>query len=245
MPTLILTPRQTEDTQSLWKAAARLGWSTERLGGWRIPDHVRSVDEPVLYAEALFGPEFAEQLGLHLLSPPDDWLVELPMEYKSRTIRLTTLGEARSLDRPMFVKPPNDKTFPAQAYTGATLPTGYDDAMPVLVSDLVEWNAEFRCFILNRALHTFSVYSRGGELQREHGFHSSSVEDDALRAFVDRLLADPRVILPKATVLDVGTLRDGRWACVEQNAAWGAGIYGCDPERVLDVVRAASSRPTH
>ena len=245
MPTLILTPRQTEDTQSLWKAAARLGWSTERLGGWRIPDHVRSVEEPVLYAEALFGPDFAEQLGLHLLSPPDDWLVELPMEYKSRTIRLTTLGEARSLDRLMFVKPPNDKTFPAQAYTGATLPTGYDDAMPVLVSDLVEWDAEFRCFILDRRLHTFSVYSRGGELQREHGFHSSSAEDDALRAFVDRMLADPHVILPKATVLDVGTLRGGRWACVEQNAAWGAGIYGCDPERVLDVVRAASSRPTH
>lgn len=245
MPTLILTPRQTEDTQSLWKAAARLGWSTERLGGWRIPDHVRSVDEPVLYAEALFGPDFAEQLGLQLLSPPDDWLVELPKEYTSRTIRLTTLGEARSLDRPMFVKPPNDKTFPARAYTGATLPTGYDDAMPVLVSDLVEWDAEFRCFILDRALHTFSVYSRGGELQREHGFHSSSVEDDALRAFVDRMLADPRVILPKATVLDVGTLRDGRWACVEQNAAWGAGIYGCNPQRVLDVVRAASSRPAY
>jgi ATP-grasp domain, R2K clade family 2 len=245
MPTLILTPRQTEDTQSLWKAAARLGWSTERLGGWRIPDHVRSIDEPVLYAEALFGPDFAEQLGLHLLSPPDDWLVGLPMEYKSRTIRLTTLGEARLLERPMFVKPPNDKTFPAQAYTGATLPTGYDDDMPVLVSDLVEWDAEFRCFILDRVLHTFSVYSRGGELQREQGFHSSAAEDEALRAFVDRVLADPRVILPKATVLDVGTLRDGRWACVEQNAAWGAGIYGCDPERVLDVVRAASSRPTH
>lgn len=242
MPTLILTPRQTEDTQSLWKAAARLGWSTERLGGWRIPDHVRSIDEPVLYAEALFGPDFAEQLGLHLLSPADDWLVELPMEYKSRTIRLTTLGEARSLDRPMFVKPPNDKTFPAQAYTGATLPVGYEDTMPVLVSDLVEWDTEFRCFILDRTLHTFSVYSRGGELQREHGFHSTSAEDDALRTFVDRMLADPRVILPKATVLDVGTLRDGRWACVEQNAAWGAGIYGCDPERVLDVVRAASSR---
>lgn len=242
MPTLILTPRQTDDTQALWKAAARLGWSTERLGGWRIPDHLRSLDEPVLYAEALFGPEFAERLGLDMLSPADDWLVELPMEYKSRTIRLTTLGEARALDRPMFVKPPNDKTFPAQAYTGDSLPTGYDDAMPVLVSDLVDWDAEFRCFVLDRRLHTFSIYSRRGELQREHGFASAPEEDEALRRFAERLLSDPRVSLPRATVIDVGTLRDGRWACVEQNAAWGAGIYGCDPERVLDVLRAASQR---
>ena len=245
MPTLILTPRQTEDTQSLWKAAARLGWSTERLGTWRIPEHLHSIDEPVLYAEALFGPEFADQLGLKLLSPPDEWLVDLPMEYKSRTIRLTTLGEARSINHPMFVKPPNDKSFPAQAYTGENLPTGYEESMPVLVSDLVEWDAEFRCFILGRTLHTFSVYSRRGELQREHDFVSSPEEDGALRAFVERMLADPRVTLSHATVLDVGTLRDGRWACVEQNAAWGAGIYGCDPERVLAVVRAASSKHTN
>lgn len=245
MPTLIFTPRQTEDTQTLWKAAARLGWRTERLGAWRIPEHLRDLDEPVLYAEALFAPEFASQLGLDLLSPPDDWLVTLPMEYKSRTIRLTTLGEARSLDRPMFVKPPNDKSFPAQAYTGDTLPEGYDDDMPVLVSDLVEWDAEFRCFILDRMLQTCSVYSRGGELQRESGFEATAVELETVSAFVSTLLADPRVSLPHATVLDVGTLTDGRWACVEQNAAWGAGIYGCDPERVLPVVRAACHKRAH
>lgn len=242
MPTLILTPRQTEDTQTLWKAAARLGWRTERLGAWRIPDHLRDLDEPVLYAEALFAPEFASQLGLDLLSPPDDWLVTLPMEYKSRDIRLTTLGEARLLDHLMFVKPPNDKSFPAKAYTGDSLPEGYDDGVPVLVSDLVEWDAEFRCFILDRKLQTCSVYSRKGELQRESGFASSAEELEAVSAFVSTVVADPRVSLPSATVLDVGTLADGRWACVEQNAAWGAGIYGCDPVRVLPVVRAACRR---
>lgn len=245
MPTLILTPRQTEDTQTLWKAAGRLGWRTERLGSWRIPEHLRALEDPVLYAEALFASEFAEQLGLDLISPPDDWLVALPMEYKSREIRLTTLGEARSLDRPMFVKPPSDKTFPAQAYIGAELPEGYDDGMPVLVSDLVDWDAEYRCFILDRTLQTFSIYSRRGELQRESGFESTAEEREELIAFVSSILADPRVPFPPATVLDVGTLVDGRWACVEQNAAWGAGIYGCDPERALAVVRAACRKQVH
>lgn len=245
MPTLILTPRQTEDTQTLWKAAARLGWRTERLGNWRIPDHLRTLDDPVLYAEALFAPEFAEQLGLNLLSPPDDWLVGLPREYTARTIRMTTLGEARSLERPMFVKPPSDKSFPAQAYIGAALPDGYDDAMPVLVSDLVEWDAEFRCFLLDREVQTYSIYSRRGELQRDAGFESTADEQRDMIAFVSTLLADARVALPHATVLDVGTLADGQWACVEQNAAWGAGIYGCDPESVLRVVQAACRKRGH
>ena len=63
MPTLIFTPRFTDDSQALWKAAGDMGWTTERLGGWRVPEHLRSLPEPVLYGEALFGPALVEQLG--------------------------------------------------------------------------------------------------------------------------------------------------------------------------------------
>lgn len=93
-PTLIFTPSHTADSQALWKAAGSLGWRTERLASWRVPDHFSTLDEPVPYGEALFGPSLAEQLGLSLLNPPEDWLVRLPMEYKHRHIALTTLGEA-------------------------------------------------------------------------------------------------------------------------------------------------------
>ena len=48
MPTLIFTPRFTDDSQALWKAAGDMGWTTERLGGWRVPEHLRSLPEPVL-----------------------------------------------------------------------------------------------------------------------------------------------------------------------------------------------------
>lgn len=242
MPTLFLTPRQTEDTHSLWKAAAELGWSVERLGSWRIPEHLKSANDPVLYAEALFGPELASQLNLDLVSPPDAWLVDLPMKYKSRQVRLTSLGQARAITKPMFIKPPNDKSFPAQVYVGSELPTDYDEEMPVLVSDVVNWDAEFRCFIMDRTLKTFSVYSRRGELQRENGFESQAAEHEQLQAFVAEMLADSQVDLPHAAVLDVGTLSDGTWACVEQNAAWGAGIYGCEPRLALEVIQAASRR---
>ena len=240
MPTLVLTPRYTDDTQALWKAASALGWTIERLTAWRVPPHLQALAEPVLYAEALFGPMLAEQLGIDLLDPEEDWLVGLPEHYRCRHVRLTTLADARTLEWPAFVKPPNDKSFPAAVYAGHELPQGYAEDMPVLVSGVVHFRTEFRCFVLERAVRAWSVYARDGELQRAAGFASSAAEAAGVEAFMAELLADPRVPLPRATVVDIGQLDDGRWACVEQNAAWGAGIYGCDPAAVLEVIRAAA-----
>jgi hypothetical protein len=244
MTTLILTPRFTEDSQALWKAAAQLGWSVERLGSWRVPDHFRSLDDIALYVEALFAQTMADQFGLELLSPPEDWLVRLPFEYKRRDIRLTTLGEARKLETAAFVKPPNDKSFPANVYERSSLPIEYDDNMSVLVSDIVSWEAEFRCFVLDRSLVTYSIYARNGDLQRATQFQSEMAEDRELEDFMAKLLVDSRVDLPDATVIDVGYIHGAGWACVEQNAAWGAGIYGCDPIKVLEVVRRAVVKTT-
>jgi hypothetical protein len=42
--------------------------------------------------------------------------------------------------------------------------------------------------------------------------------------------------------MDVGVIQHRGWAVVELNAAWGAGIYGCDPDEVLEVVRCAMRR---
>ena len=57
---------------------------------------------------------------------------------------------------------------------------------------------------------------------------------------IRRVLADPRVEFPRAVVLDVGVIAGRGWAVVEQNAAWGSGIYGCDPREVLEVLRYAA-----
>lgn len=215
----MLTPRFTEDSQALWRAAGLLGWSVERLKTWRVPADLAVVSEPVLYLEALFGPTLAGQFGLRLLEPPMDWLPRLPAEYRRRDIRLMTLAGARGITDPAFVKPPNDKSFPAAIHTGATLPTEYPDDMPVLVSGIVEWEKEFRCFVLNRELRTYSVYLRDGELQRENEFRSSESEDVEVTAYVQSLLADHRIELPRTAVLDVGVIKGKGWAVVEQNSA--------------------------
>lgn len=240
MPTLILTPRFTEDAQALWRAAGQLGWGVERLTSWRVPDELRSIPEPVLYAESLFAPSLADQFNLRLLEPAIDWLPRLPREYRKRRVSLTTLRAARALAEPAFVKPAKDKSFPPGVYTGAQLPEGYEEDSPVLVAEVVAWEKEFRCFVLDRQPRALSVYVRSGELQREQGFSASDAELADSESFVRAVLADARVDVPRATVLDVGVIAGRGWAVVEQNAAWGSGIYGCDPVAVLEVLRHAA-----
>lgn len=240
MPTLILTPRFTEDAQAPRRAAIGLGWAVERLRSWRVPEALRGVEEPVLYLEALFGPSLAPAFGLQLIEPPLDWLPALPERWRGRAVRLSTLGEARELTEPAFIKPPNDKSFAARGHeTGATLPEG-DGAEPVLIAEVVRWRSEFRCFVLDRELRTHSIYLRDGELQREQGYRASEAERAEAAGFVRELLADPAVPLGRTAVLDVGVIEGRGWAVVEQNAAWGAGIYGCDPTEVLAVLRHAA-----
>lgn len=206
---------------------------------------MKGVLEPVLYAESLLAPIYAEQFGLTLLEPPIDWLPRLPDEYRLREVRLTTLPEVRQGTLPAFVKPPNDKSFPARVYEcPIDLRLHYPDEAPVLVSEIVHWEKEFRCFVLDRTLRTFSVYSRNGELQQENYFLSTDAEDAEVTEFVQTLLTDLRVELPRAIVIDVGVIEGRGWAVVELNAAWGSGTYGCDPDAVLDVLRF-SAAPTN
>jgi ATP-grasp domain, R2K clade family 2 len=240
MPTLILTSRYSEDSQALWREAIRLGWQVERLLNWRLPNELKLISEPVLYVEALMADAIAEQLGVQLLSPSNDWLPNLPEAYRKRWVYLSTLQEARQSGKTAFIKPPNDKSFAADVYAVGGLPTDYPDETPVLVAEIVSWSKEFRCFILNRSMKTFSIYLRDGDLQSANNFLHTEEEEREVREFVETLLSDQQVEIPSATVIDVGVIQERGWAVVEQNAAWGAGLYGCDPVQVLEVLRYAA-----
>ncbi len=236
MPTLILTPRQTPDAQALWRAAIERGWAVDRLAGWRVPDTIREIEEPIIYVESLMGPMIAESLGLRLHEPPMDWLPRLPEKYRRRTVELMTVGAARTIMKPAFMKPPNTKGLPARVRRGDELPIDLPDDDPILVAEVVAWDVEFRCVIQDRSLSTFSIYLRRGELQRDSGFVHDPIEEAELRQFVDRLVNDPGIELPQGAIVDVGVIHDRGWAVVEQNMIWGSGLYGCDPNAFLDAL---------
>ena len=240
MPTLILSPRFSDDSITLRRAAVALGWDVMRLASWRCPEDFEP-EEPVLFAEPLFNEAVAQQLGLAVIEPPEDFLVRLPVEYVGRRIRLMTAAEARTIPGPVFLKPPNRKTFPARVHaSGADLPEMPDDD-PVLASEPVEWQAEFRYFVRDRRVHAWSPYWLHGALARRDDEWVVEPEMASVtRALVDRLLADARVDLPAALVIDAGVIRGVGPAVVEANEASGAGFYGCDPRDVLEVLRSAT-----
>jgi hypothetical protein len=235
----------TDDSQSMWRTGIELGWHSQRLQGWRVPESLSlSGRDVAIYGEPLFAEAVADQLGLVLLEPPIDWLIGVPQEYSRRRIELLTLQEARSLNTPAFVKPADGKIFEPKIYqTGAELPTEehVDGPIPVLRSDIVDFRLEVRCFVRNKAVVTLSPYWRDGALAHNHesAWPFLDTEEDEAHSFASLVLVDSRISLPPVCTLDVGRLADGRWAVIEANPAWGAGLYGCDPKEVLQSIPLA------
>ncbi|MEE1753202.1 ATP-grasp domain-containing protein [Streptomyces sp. SP18CS02] len=247
---LALSPQYTSTGELLARAARRRGLEVAVLSVGGGAGAVPKGREGHYYGGPAFAAGVVEELSVALLEPEDDWLAALPSEFTRRRVSATTLGEARRVMRPVFVKPPSDKSFPAAVYSdGGRLPSapGLPADTPVLISEVVTWEAEFRLFVLDGEVRAASQYAAFGRLD------TSPVEGhrhrEAVSAFAARLLAACGDTLPSAVVVDVGLLSAARpsapegWAVVEANMAWFSNAYAADPDRVLDVVlRAAGPR---
>ena len=240
-PTLILPPRYTDDSNALWRAAVRLGWEIERLQSWRVPEDFRSSGQTAIYGESLWANFVAQQLGLELYEPPHPWLANLPPHLLGRRVEFCTLLGARQKTFPLFVKPAGEKEFEARVYdSAADLPPDEDrqESQPVLVSEVVEWEVEYRCFMLEGRVLTASSYWRGEASTRaENGDYPSPPDElAAAMELACKAVSNKRKFGDYGAVVDVGIIRGFGWAVVEANPAFGSGIYGCDPEKVLEVV---------
>ena len=198
----------------------------------------------VIYGEPLFAEAVADQMELVLLEPAIDWLTSVPQKYLSRQMEFMTLGSARLLNSPAFVKPADGKIFEPRVYaSGNDLPSEeqVDQDIPILRSGIMDFRLEVRCFIVGREVMTMSPYWREGELARsaDDQWPFLPHEETDARTFAESVLSDASVALPPACTLDVGRTHEGTWAVIEANPCWGAGLYGCDPAQVLETIRAA------
>ena len=242
MPTLLLSARQSDDAQLLWRACIATKWDVVRVHGWKVP--ALDPSEVAVYGEPLFARHIAQTLRLNLVEPPLDWLPRLSPRWRGRDVRLTSLADTRKVTDRAFIKPADEKCFDARVHSsGAELPAPgpLPEDFPVLVQEVVEWAIEFRCFVLDRKISAVSAYCRDGKLAKsEDGvWIASDAELNEATQFCESVLLDPSVALPDAVVLDVGIIRNRGWALVECNAAFASGIYGCDPVAVLPVLRRA------
>jgi len=245
LKTLVTSPRITPDSKDLMVAAETIGQPTIRLSSFRPIESLRN--QPIsIYGESLFAIILSNALNHAIIEPQSDWLINLPLDYTKRVIYKQTIGEARQVTKPQFVKNADGlKGFDAKVYeTGAALPNRdfYPDDYEVLVSEPVTWHVEYRCFVLQRELQTLSIYLQDGKLAKNEkgNWIKNPKEQNAAQAFCQRVLDDHMVAIPPACVIDVGIIHNEGWAVVEANPAFGAGIYGCDPQAVLATVNRAT-----
>jgi hypothetical protein len=243
--TLMLSPKHGEDSSHLRKAALARGWRVVRWSNWQLPSGLDTTGESCLYASPLFAERVSQLTGLKFSEPPDDWLTSLPADLVKRRIRAITLAEARQESERAFYKPASFKVFKAAVYSsGEELPneTDADGSTPVLVSEIVHWESEFRFFLLNGEALTGSVYYRNGESAQVNGAWPSEPEEyEAARLMAERAYTAGEK-LHRSVVIDTGYIRGVGWAVIEANPSWGSGLYGCEPQRALDVIAEAAGR---
>jgi hypothetical protein len=214
-----------DDLANIWE---QHGGEVLRLGRFWDPPAL-DVKRVRVYGSTSFVLVLQEKLGFELCTPADDLILSLPPEALRRRIQQQCLQEAEHFQYPLFVKPVIPKLFAARVYANLVELrrecNGLDNDTAVFTSNAVSFVAETRTFILNGEVLDCALYEGDGNVQ------------EAVAA-AGRFASYP--ILPRALVLDIGLIKGQGWVVIEVNAAWGAGLNGCQAERIWPCVAAAS-----
>lgn len=238
MSQIILSPRETEDRDRLARAASDRGWSVCQMEKWRVTEDMLFEQDLAIYGEPLFCRIVAAQIERVLLEPPHDWLCKLPISVTHRKIKMLRFDELRQVPLPCFLKAPDEKLFPAAVYEDITELTRRSDIDPsqhLIMSDVINFRKEYRVHLLEGTAVSGSRYSVGGELSID----SRDSEIVEAQKFAEKVFNTSAGSTPPAVVIDVGVTDSGEWAVVEANPCFGAGIYGGDDNRILDVLLKA------
>ena len=188
------------------------------MQSWRISPN-KKIEDAVIYGEPLFAKIIAEHLSIELLEPDLDWLTTLSKNYVKRNIIFTTLETVKNIQKAAFIKPAADKCFPAKVYNSGEELTQIE-SLPkdtlILISEPVDWEIEFRCFVCDRetahygdrAIKTMSSYWRNGQSteQDDGSWYATELEYKQAAEFCHKVINDPLVKIPNA-VVDVGKIR--------------------------------------
>lgn len=214
----MLSQRFSTDSQAVWNAARRSGWEVHRAIRYLPPDPL--PESVCAYGEVSFCDIMASRAGLGLLDPPDDWLAKLPHDLLKRKVEFCKAGLLPLWRERAFFKPSNDKVFSAGVYErGSDVPTRYvDPECPCYVSEVVAFDVEYRCHVLDGVIVRMEFYRMVGV--EEHEVLTEAVP------FAESVLAGHSHELPSSVVLDVGRVEGRGWAVVEVNQVHASGIYG-------------------
>lgn len=227
-------------------AAKEYNWEVYSVEtSWRLPeDLVQSGTVGVPYGSQTFCEVIAQQMGWTLKQNSFDWLSKISKQWTKRQIDFMTLGEAAKLKETRFIKPADDKVFEAKIYhPGELIPhESIPLDTPTLVSEIVHFDLEYRCFVNSTYVSTWSNYICHEHLADPK--YWEMIPGDTLHPshFVEDMLLNSPHLGTMPSVIDVGRIPGKGWAIIETNQAWASGLYGCDPLGALKVMEVACSK---
>jgi len=228
---LVTPPSADVERDAVAAAWADAGAEVVRVDRFWEPPQL-DTDRVRIYGPHTFALVLEEVWPIELVSPPYDLILDLPDGLLHRRVGTCRLDAVADLPWPLFVKPLVPKLFTAAVHDGAASVAreteGLDGDTPVLWSEPRRFVAEVRIFATDRSIHAASAYE-------------GAVPDLAAATALGTEVLDA-IAYDGPLVLDVGRFDDGRWAVIELNEAWGAGLNGCAAAACLPVL-AAATRP--
>lgn len=220
------------DTERLSVAAIwqNMGGQVIRLDRfWEKPANL-PTQKFAIYGNDTFSLIVAQLFALQLISPDDLLLTKLSPIWTKRQIQTQSVESITDSIFPTFIKSVVPKQFKAAVYqkkTDLLIETeGLAPATQLLVSEIVAIEAEARCFVLQHTLKDIAIYEGTASLETGKEF---------IQDFLDSVPD-----LPETFVIDLGYSSIKGWFILEFNASWGAGLNGCDSEKVIECIIAAT-----
>ncbi len=244
MPTLVLPPRYSEDTIRMAQAATQADWEVDRLLDWVLPEE-KSVKDPVLYGPSPFAETMSPKLNMTVQAPPLNILYYIPRHFLKREVQPSILSEARKLKGKWHIRPAEKNVFPMGIfYDGRNLPgpKQLGDRTPVLISEIIEWEWQYRFFIGGGEVLTYSPIAKGrlAAHDKEGNWLFDEERDKIVGERATALIEEASHLLPPAYVADFG-LFDRKWAVSEISSPCDSLLYGCTEARVLPALDAVCS----
>lgn len=226
--TLVISEKPDPERDAVAAAWEAGGGEVLRLGRFWEPPPLDPGGVRVYGADA-FCQVLAQKLGLTLVTPPDDLLLKLSPGVLKRPVTAAKVDEVGRIAFPKFVKSYIPKIIRSRVYASeADLVgelRGLEPTTELLVSEVVELDAEARSWVLDGEVLSIACYEGDADL-------------GAARALATA--AGREAGVPSPCVVDVGLTRDRGWIVIETNAAWGAGLNGCDAVAAARCIAQAS-----
>ncbi len=236
-PTLVVTQPFSLMAIGIMHFAKAARWNVIPNVGLMLPADVRE-GEIAIYGDWRQVCAIAERNWLSLIAPHSRWLSELPPEFLGRKIEVVTWQQAKNIAEPKFFQSLDEQSEVTGVFdNGGGLPHREDiaDDAAMLMSTPVDFEYEFRCFVVDGAVVAISPYNHQGKSCQVRGaWKAPEPLHEEAADFCSTLLADSRVDAPRAFVVDVGLMTGVGWVVVAARPTWCSDPYGCPPPGVLE-----------